>query len=102
MGSAGTVAYSKSSDFDVWVYHHPGLKPAQIDELQKKASGIEAWCQQQLKLELHFFVFDGDSFRDGTNQSLSDESSGRPLLSSARRVLSLRPGSGWAVPCLVV
>ena len=76
MGSSGTVAYSKKSDFDIWLCHQPDLDADSVAELQAKAQQIEQWSEEYAGLELHFFVFDADRFRNGTNQSLSDESSG--------------------------
>ena len=75
MGSAGSVAYSDNSDFDVWLIHSPNLDTSQIDELSHKAKLIEQWADN-IKLEVHFFIFDAESFRSGQHLSLSTESSG--------------------------
>ncbi len=75
MGSAGTIAYTNKSDFDVWLIHTPELDTFQLDELAQKAKAIEEWAGT-LKLEVHFFIFDAESFRSGQHQSLSTESSG--------------------------
>ncbi len=75
MGSSGTIAYTQKSDFDVWLIHSPELDSAQCEELAEKAKAVEQWAES-LKLEVHFFIFDVDSFRSGQHQSLSIESSG--------------------------
>lgn len=75
MGSAGSVAYSRGSDFDIWVCHRPGLEDERLRELEEKARQIEQWSAD-FGLEVHFFVFDAADFRDGRTMSLSDESSG--------------------------
>lgn len=75
MGSPGTIAYSRTSDLDLWLVHDPGLPPAALDALGAKASGIEAFAAG-LGLEVHFFVFDAERFRGGETLSLSAESSG--------------------------
>lgn len=75
MGSAGTIAYSRDSDLDIWVCHDPDLKPEEVDKLQAKASLIEAFALTQ-GLEMHFFVFNAERFKRGETLGLSDESSG--------------------------
>ncbi len=75
MGSSGTIAYSSNSDFDIWVCHRPGLDEDQLAMLRRKAEGISSWAAS-LGLEVHFFVLNDESFRDGAHQELSHESSG--------------------------
>ncbi len=75
MVSSGTIAYTRKSDFDIWLVHTPGLSSQQIEELTEKALGIETWAIR-LRLEVHFFVLDPDTFREGQHDSLSAESSG--------------------------
>ena len=75
MGSVGSIAFSKSSDMDIWLCHHPNLSQIQIDDLQEKASAIEVWADS-LGLEVHFFLVNSESFRKGKNIPISSESSG--------------------------
>lgn len=75
MGSAGTVAYARDSDLDVWICHIAPLTEAAIDLLKRKASAIEAFAKTQ-SVEIHFYVFDPERFRRGETLSLSAESSG--------------------------
>lgn len=75
MGSAGTVAYSRDSDLDVWICHDAGLTAADIALLKRKAAAIEAFALTQ-GLEVHFYVFDSERFRRGETLGLSAESSG--------------------------
>ncbi|MGD9601285.1 MAG: class I adenylate cyclase [Gammaproteobacteria bacterium] len=75
MGSAGTVAYSRDSDLDIWICHDEALSPAQVTLLQRKAAEIEAFALTQ-GVEVHFYVFDAERFRRGETLSLSAESSG--------------------------
>jgi len=75
MGSTGTIAYSKSSDFDIWVCHRPGLSEADIAALQEKADGVQSWAES-LGLEVHFFLMDDFSFRKQEHQQLSNENVG--------------------------
>lgn len=75
MGSTGTIAYSKSSDFDIWICHRPGLSDSGIDALRDKADGVASWAES-LGLEVHFFLMDDASFRDQEHQQLSNENVG--------------------------
>jgi adenylate cyclase class 1 len=56
MGSSGSIAQSRSSDYDVWVCHREGLTAIQVDALNRKARRIEVWARR-LGMEVHFFVF---------------------------------------------
>jgi adenylate cyclase class 1 len=75
MGSPGTIAYSRSSDVDMWLVHDPAIDDEALAQLHAKAHLIEAFAAT-LDLEVHFFVFDAERFRSGEDLSLSDESSG--------------------------
>lgn len=75
MGSSGTVAYSKKSDFDIWICHRADLDFNQLDELRQKAHAIEEWAAE-LDLEVHFFLVEPDSFARGVHEDMSAESSG--------------------------
>lgn len=76
MGSVGSIAFSKTSDMDIWLCHQSGLLPGAIDELQKKATAIEIWAAS-LGLEVHFFLMDSKQFLLGENTPISTESSGQ-------------------------
>jgi adenylate cyclase class 1 len=75
MGSTGTVAYSKSSDFDIWICHRPGLPNGEVKALREKAEGVQSWAGS-LGLEVHFFLMDDVSFRGHEHQRLSNENAG--------------------------
>lgn len=75
MGSSGTIAHAAGSDFDIWLCHAPGLDGEQRALLQQKAHGIEAWATT-LGLELHCFLINPETFRQGGQSALSSESSG--------------------------
>ncbi len=75
MGSSGTIAYNRKSDFDIWLIHDPDLSVEAVKELTEKAIEIESWAMD-LRLEVHFFVFDSLTFKHGQHDSLSSESSG--------------------------
>lgn len=75
MGSTGTVAYTDSSDFDIWLCHHPDLTASQLDALRRKADAVAQWART-LELDVKFFIMDADCFRRGESQALSEDSSG--------------------------
>ena len=68
MGSSGTVAYSKKSDFDIWLCHQHDITPERLNELQTKATAIEEWADDQ-GLEVHFFLMDAHCFQKTGPQS---------------------------------
>ncbi len=75
MGSTGTIAYSRASDFDIWICHRPGLPERDIAALREKADAIQGWAES-LGLEVHFFLMDDVSFREQEHQQLSNENAG--------------------------
>jgi len=75
MGSCGTVAFNKKSDFDIWLCYRPELKKKQLQQLQKKATVIEHWFDS-IGLEVHFFLMNAQAFKKGKVSKLSSESSG--------------------------
>lgn len=75
MGSSGTIAYSQTSDFDIWVCHRPDMNSEQVAVLQQKATFIEKWANT-LDLEVHFFLINPSNFKVGKHADLSKESSG--------------------------
>lgn len=75
MGSSGTIAYSEKSDFDIWVCHDPKLKKSQIALLREKSDAISKWADS-IGLEVTFFVLSAETMKQGTTESLSEESSG--------------------------
>lgn len=75
MGSVGSIAYSRKSDLDIWLCHAPELDVAALDELRRKAAGIEKWAAS-LGLEAHIFFIDPERFRAGEGTPISTESCG--------------------------
>ena len=75
MGSSGTVAYSKKSDFDIWVCHDKNIEPKRLNELRQKCTDIENWAMS-FDLEVHFFLVEPETFSKGVHEDMSAESSG--------------------------
>ena len=75
MGSAGTIAFTHKSDFDIWLCHEPELDEEELAQLRAKADGVEAWGDS-LGLEVHIYFVNPEAFRAGTVEQLSKESAG--------------------------
>lgn len=104
MGSVGSIAYSKTSDMDIWLCHHPDLLSDEIRELSAKAHAVEDWAAT-LGLEVHFFLMNSRQFRLGLDAPISSESSGETqhylLLEEFYRTSIYIAGKGlawWLVP----
>ncbi|HFD12002.1 MAG TPA: adenylate cyclase, partial [Crenotrichaceae bacterium] len=72
MGSCGTVAFNRKSDFDVWLCHRAELDDYALSRLKKKASRIERWFES-IGLEVHFFLMNAAAFKRGDVITLSSE-----------------------------
>lgn len=104
MGSSGSIAYSKNSDFDIWLCHESNLKPQLVEEIQAKARAIESWAKD-LGIDANIYLVDPVKFKRGDIGSLSSESSGSALhyllLEEFYRTSLLIAGrypSWWLVP----
>ena len=75
MGSVSSIAFSKTSDMDIWLCHQADLLSSDLDELQQKATAIEKWAASY-DLEVHFFLVDSEQFLKGHDLPISFESSG--------------------------
>ncbi len=59
MGSSGTVAFNKSSDFDFWVVADTlSLSREQIRNFKIKCKLIEEYYAENFDMEVHFFLND--------------------------------------------
>lgn len=104
MGSSGSIAYSKQSDFDIWVCHDNNLNALQIEELQTKAKSVEQWAID-LGIEANIYLVDPVKFKRGELGQLNSESSGSALhyllLEEFYRTSLLLAGrypSWWLIP----
>lgn len=104
MGSVGSIAFTKTSDLDIWLCHDPALPQPAREELQQKAAAIEEWAMS-LDLEVHFFLIDPEKFKRGEGIPISEESSGKTqhylLLEEFYRTaiyIAGRSPAWWLVP----
>ena len=64
MGSVGTIAYNKKSDFDYWVcIDRTGVQAAQLANFYKKAEALQKWAVSEMKLDVHLFINDVASIK---------------------------------------
>jgi len=75
MGSCGTIAFNRKSDFDIWLCYRPELNDDALAQLTKKAERIERWFDS-IGMEIHFFLMNAIGFKNGNVITLSPESSG--------------------------
>ena len=104
MGSTGTIAHSRRSDFDVWICTHKDMSLEENELLSRKCENITEWAQR-LGVEAYFFLMDPDKFRSGSLGELSEESCGSTqhylLLDEFYRTAILVAGrkpAWWLVP----
>ncbi|MBN2038751.1 MAG: class I adenylate cyclase [Spirochaetes bacterium] len=59
MGSIGTIAYNKKSDFDYWVcIDRSDTTPEKFENFKKKVDAVQKWASSEIKLPVHIFVND--------------------------------------------
>jgi adenylate cyclase, class 1 len=59
MGSIGTIAYNKKSDFDYWVcIDSRGVAKELLDLFKKKVDAVQKWAASEIKLPVHIFIND--------------------------------------------
>ncbi|HEB72431.1 MAG TPA: hypothetical protein ENI77_07405 [Nitrospirae bacterium] len=76
MGSIGSVAQTKNSDFDYWVViDESKLSKKELNALKKKLRDIEKWAEEK-KVEVHFFPSDKEKTRNNYFGESGKESAG--------------------------
>ncbi len=65
MGSIGTVAYNKKSDFDYWVcVDKSSVSAEQFSNFLLKVEAIQKWASRELDVPVHLFVNDIESIKN--------------------------------------
>lgn len=76
MGSIGSIAQTKKSDYDYWiVVDEAKLSKKELEGLSFKLAAIEKWAADQ-KMEIHFFIMDINKARRNEFGAADKESSG--------------------------
>ncbi len=77
MGSIGTIAQSRGSDFDYWVCVDGNrFSPEALALLQQKLTAVEQWADQKFGIEVHFFLSEIDKVRQNDFGVADGESAG--------------------------
>ncbi len=64
MGSGGTIAYTRESDFDFWVcYLGSEFDEEQVAAYKAKCRSLEEWILENFNVETHFYLNDIDKVR---------------------------------------
>ncbi|MCU0849552.1 MAG: class I adenylate cyclase [Spirochaetes bacterium] len=77
MGSVGTIAYTKKSDFDLWVcINKKDAKKEMLENFAKKAEAIQNWAMDEGKTEVHIFINDIENVKHNIFAEDKDEAFG--------------------------
>jgi adenylate cyclase, class 1 len=106
IGSCGTIAYTRQSDFDFWLCYQEGRFDREaINHFKNKLRSIESWAYDKFNLEVHFYLNEigrvrNNIFADDEEQ-LSGSSIGELLKEEFLRssiVLNGKAPFWWVVP----
>jgi len=77
MGSIGSIAQTKKSDFDFWVcINEATFKPAWMERFKEKLRLIEEWADRNYDVETHFFPTDIKKAQENNFGESDKESAG--------------------------
>ncbi len=64
MGSVGTIAYTKESDFDYWAcIDSRNTDQSSLDNFRKKVEAVQNWARGEIKTDVHLFINDVEKIR---------------------------------------
>ncbi|HOD14643.1 MAG: class I adenylate cyclase [Spirochaetes bacterium] len=106
IGSCGTIAYTKQSDFDFWICYHEGSYDREaIGQFKAKLRTIESWIFDKYNMEIHFYLNEISRVRNNIfaddDEQLSGSSIGVLLKEEFLRssiVLNGKMPFWWVVP----
>lgn len=77
IGSVGTIAYNKKSDFDYWICVDPSeVTPEKYERFRKKVVLIQKWMEAETGVSIHLFVNDVRNLRRNIFDEDEDEAFG--------------------------
>jgi len=80
MGSVGTIAYNKKSDFDWWVcIRKNSVSNEEYLAFRKKVELIQKWAESEIHLPVHLFINDIDSIKQNIYDEDEDEAFGSAI-----------------------
>ncbi len=80
MGSIGTVAYTKKSDFDFWVcIDSQSIQKKYLNNFKKKVNAIQEWIKKDIRTEIHLFINDIENIKKNLFAEDKDEAYGTTI-----------------------
>lgn len=77
MGSVGTIAYTKESDFDYWVcIDRRSVTPEKLRLFIQKVEAIEKWAVDEMEIDMHIFINDIADIKNNIFAESSEEAFG--------------------------
>lgn len=77
MGSVGTIAYNKRSDFDYWVCVNRSSIPKEMfEKFTKKVEAIQNWAMSEIDASVHLFINDIELIKQNIFAEDTDEAFG--------------------------
>ncbi len=109
MGSIGTIAYNKKSDFDYWVcINKKDITDKQFENFRIKVDAIQKWASAEIKLPVHIFINDVDYIKQNIFAEDEEEAFGSTVGAVLKDeffrssiILSGKTPFWWVVPKFV-
>ncbi|OHD64505.1 MAG: hypothetical protein A2176_02610 [Spirochaetes bacterium RBG_13_51_14] len=80
MGSVGTIAYSRDSDFDYWVcIDKRGVSPEKLNNFQRKIDAVQDWAMAEMNIEVHIFINDIGDIKNNIFAESNEEAFGSTI-----------------------
>ncbi|HPW51886.1 MAG TPA: class I adenylate cyclase [Spirochaetota bacterium] len=80
IGSIGTIAYNKKSDFDYWICVDPSqTTPEKYSNFRKKINLIQKWLESETGVSIHLFVNDVRALKKNIFDEDEDEAFGSTM-----------------------
>jgi len=80
IGSVGTIAFTKNSDFDYWIcIRKENFSSKEIELFAKKVEALQKWITKETKVEIHFFVNDIENIKKNIFAEDEDEAFGSTI-----------------------
>ncbi len=77
MGSVGTIAYTRSSDYDYWVcVERRSLSPEKLARFNQKVEAVQNWAMEEADIEVHIFINDIGDIKNNIFAESSEEAFG--------------------------
>ncbi len=80
MGSIGTIAYTKKSDYDFWIcIDRRKVSKEKLKRFVKKVQGIQKWISSESKLDVNLFINDIEDIKNNIFDESEEEAFGSTI-----------------------